>query len=373
MFSKILEFCRRLIGHSLFLNSSKSPPSTSIVFIVKNNQNLLEQCLINVPLLSKNITEVVIIDLGSIDNTMKKINFENENIKIYTVDSTVENNTCFDIIKAHVSNEQILIVDLNRIEKTNPNVYIPDLLRPVTNLTIDKSKKYDSRINGIKLLDFDFHEREKNSYILKEHVIEEFNSIYMQIELLTSMKNEPTAPLIERLTALNEYIDSTIKKTTSLINLIDSTKFYENNLRDDLTGLLKDFSQNSGVSIHYKVLGMEKDVIEPLRVLLLSIVQDLLSFILQCNMVEYVSVICKYRREEIALLVKYNSLVNVNNIINEKSSLRYFVLQSIQNRLNLIGGNLRIKIYKDNTVTLFIRMPILNDNIKTRGDNNEIV
>lgn len=367
---------KRLRGQSVFIKSIKMEPCVSLVFIVKNNQKLLENSLNNITLLNKNITEIVVIDIGSIDNTPKVINNYNTNgieKKVYIVDSTIENNNWFDILRTHVNNEEILIIDLNRIEKTNPNVYIPDIFRPIGISIIDKSKKYDDRIDGIKLLSFDFLEREKNSYILKEYIIEAFNNIHMQIELLTNKNDKSPEAFTKKLNSVNEYIDNTIKKTAYLINLIGSTKFHENNLKDDMTQLLKDYSQSAGVTINYKVAGNENNVIEPIRLLLLCIMQDLLSFILQGNKLKDMTVILGYRKKELKLLMKYNSIDNTKNIIDEKSTLSHFVLQSIQNRLNLTGGNLRIKIDKDNSVRLFIKIPMLKDSIKIRSDNNDSI
>lgn len=367
---------KKLRREKTFLKSVKMEPSVSLVFIVRNNQKLLEQSLNNIPSINKNITEVIVIDIGSIDNTIKVINNYNANNiekKIYIVDSSIENNNCFDILRAHVSNEEVLIIDLNRIEKTNPSVYIPDIFRPIGARGIDKSKKYDDRIDGVKLLSFDFLEREKNSYILKEYIIEALNNIHMQIELLTNKNFDSPGAFTKKLNDVNEYIDITIKKTGHLINLIGTTKFYENNLKEGMAQLLKDYSQSAGVTINYKVSGNENNVIEPVQLLLLCIMQDLFSFILQGNKLKDMDVILACRKKELKLLVKYHSIENTKNIIYEKATLSHFVLQSIQNRLNLISGNMRIKIDKNNSVKLFIKIPMLNDSIKIRSDNNDTV
>jgi hypothetical protein len=347
-------------GKTMFFKNPKVTLGTSLVFIVRNNQKLLNACLKNVKLSNRHITEIVVMDMGSIDNTLdvaKDFKKDDINLKIYKLDNVNPNNDCFNMVKNCTTNEQILIIDLNKIQSVNPNIYVPDIFKSINVSLVKGSAKNESRINGIRLLDFDFLEREKNSLILKEYVMEAFNNIRMQIEILTRIEDKCTKDLDNKLLQLNEYIDSTISKTSPLLNLIGSTKQYEDNLIDNLVQILKDYSNRTGISIDYKILGKESDLESSLAILLLSIVQDLLNFLLQSNSIDYIKIMSKFSNNKFRLVLKYNCMEYISNLESDRYTLRYLILQSIQNRLNLVNGDLRIKVGNNNEVTLFIQFP----------------
>ena len=114
------------------LEGEKIKPKVSIVILVKNNQKLLEHVIKILSSQPKNIDEIIILDMGSIDNSLKvakEAEKLDSRVKFYSIDNSIIEENYLKTIQNYVNGEIHFILDLYKIELRNPNVYVPDLFK----------------------------------------------------------------------------------------------------------------------------------------------------------------------------------------------------------------------------------------------------
>lgn len=341
------------------LQKKKINHKTSVVFVTKNNEKLIQYAIKVLQENHKDIDEYVILDLSSVDKTMEvaRMTLPKDKSKIVDISRLTLTKNYFDIVSDHISGELVFLLDLHKINTENPNVYVPDLFKPLNTVLKKGLINNDTRIDGVKLLLFDKTEREKNSYILQEYIGEILSNVHMQIEAHTKKFHNDPDKMKQQLEELQKYIGKSTKNISKISRLIGNVDFSDNNLTDNMLNIFNDYSRDYNISVNYAVVGNEKEFVSPINELIAEITQDLLYTIVNYNLTSGIDVKAYYKNNKFQLLLKYDSSISVAELTSSDSGLSYYVLNSIQNRLNLLGGGLKITIIKDK-IAIIVNLPI---------------
>lgn len=354
-------FYRPSLTRSFNLPSEKVRPRVSVVFITKNNEKLLEHTIKILLKFQKDIHEIVVLDLGSIDKTLEVAQHvldKNTKAIIRSISRKTIKENYFNLIKNYVSGETVYVLDLYKIGVTNPNIYIPDLFKHLNSIQNKGLPQADTRIDGSKLLLFDAMEREKNNFVIKEYIMETMANVHMRLDSCKENIKKNPEDMESNMSELLEYMDQSTKNVALLTRLIGPGKFLEQTLDDNMLTIFKNYSHSHQVTINYKVIGKEKIMKETVRNLMLGITQDLLYTIVQYNLSSSIDVQVNYKRKKLFLFFKYDWAGDESKILSTDSGLSYYVLNSIKNRLSLLGGHLNIKTNSKQTVNILMYIPL---------------
>lgn len=354
------------------LEGEKIKPKVSIVILVKNNQKLLEYVIKILSSQPKNIDEIIILDMGSIDNSLK-VAKEGEKldsrVKFYSIDNSIIEENYLKTIQNYVNGEIHFILDLYKIELRNPNVYVPDLFKHLDTTLTSEISSVDDRIDGTKLLDFDTLEREKNSYVIKENIVEILSNIRMMLETYSKKASENSEEVRKQIEELLKYMDNSIKNLVLLTGLMGTVEFSKEELNNNILVIFKDYSQSHKVTIDYKVSGTERHFKDSINQLILRIIEELLYIVVQHNLITDIFVLANYKHKLFEIEFKFTENKNKASILSVDNKLSYYVLQSIQNNLKLINGKINIKTKPNGVVKLIVQVPIDEITCSTEGVN----
>ncbi len=354
------------------LEGEKIKPKVSIVILVKNNQKLLEHVIKMLSSQPKNIDEIIILDMGSIDNSLK-VAKEGEKldsrVKFYSIDNSIMEENYLKTIQNYVNGEIHFILDLYKIELRNPNVYVPDLFKHLDTTLTSEISSVDDRIDGTKLLDFDTLEREKNSYVIKENIVEVLSNIRMMLETYSKKASENSEEVRKQIEELLKYMDSSIKNLVMLTGLMGTVEFSKEELNNNILSIFKEYSQSHKVTIEYKVTGTERRFKDSINQLMLRIIEELLYIVVQHNLITDIFVLANYKHKLFEIEFKFTENKNKASILSVDNKLSYYVLQSIQNNLKLINGKINIKTKPKDVVKLIVQVPIDEITCSTEGVN----
>lgn len=346
---------RKLRGQGIHFSAERIKPTVSVVLIVRNNEALIK------PVLKRSLelnaeTEIIVFDLGSIDKTVKLAKEALStcaNATIVTLGKRSAWENVRTLFPRYVSGDCIFLIDLNRIGMENPNVYVPDLFKQPLNVNSKGLPKPDARIDGVNLLTFDHDEREKNGYVLTEHIVEALSNVSMRLETLESKTSKS---IKEELNLLNHYIDQKTRDVTLLTRLVGPVQIDKGNFNDQVISVLKNYGLSTGISIDYKVMGMVQELKIPVNLLIISFMQDLLYVMVQVNLATKVSVNCRYSNRKLSYIFRYE--FSGSESLRQENTLSAYVLRSMQNRMNIIGGNLRIKEHAKGGTVILVQLPL---------------
>lgn len=354
------------------LEGEKIKPKVSIVILVKNNQKLLEHVIKILSSQPKNIDEIIILDMGSIDNSLK-VAKEGEKldsrVKFYSIDNNIMEENYLKTIQNYVNGEIHFILDLYKIELRNPNVYVPDLFKHLDTTLTSEISSVDDRIDGTKLLDFDTLEREKNSYVIKENIVEILSNIRMMLETYSKKASENSEEVRKQIEELLKYMDNSIKNLVLLTGLMGTVEFSKEELNNNILSIFKEYSQSHKVTIDYKVTGTERRFKDSINQLVLRIIEELLYIVVQHNLITDIFVLANYKHKLFEIEFKFTENKNKASILSFDNKLSYYVLQSIQNNLKLINGKINIKTKPNGVVKLIVQVPIDEITCSTEGVN----
>lgn len=354
------------------LEGEKIKPKVSIVILVKNNQKLLEHVIKILSSQPKNIDEIIILDMGSIDNSLK-VAKEGEKldsrVKFYSIDNNIMEENYLKTIQNYVNGEIHFILDLYKIELRNPNVYVPDLFKHLDTTLTSEISSVDDRIDGTKLLDFDTLEREKNSYVIKENIVEVLSNIRMMLETYSKKASENSEEVRKQIEELLKYMDNSIKNLVLLTGLMGTVEFSKEELNNNILSIFKEYSQSHKVTIDYKVTGTERRFKDSINQLVLRIIEELLYIVVQHNLITDIFVLANYKHKLFEIEFKFTENKNKASILSVDNKLSYYVLQSIQNNLKLINGKINIKTKPNGVVKLIVQVPIDEITCSTEGVN----
>lgn len=354
------------------LEGEKIKPKVSIVILVKNNQKLLEHVIKILSSQRKDIDEIIILDMGSIDNSLK-VAKEGEKldsrVKFYSIDNSIIEENYLKTIQNYVNGEIHFILDLYKIGLRNPNVYVPDLFKHLDSTLTSEVSSVDDRIDGTKLLDFDSLEREKNSYVIKENIVEILSNIRMMLETYSKKETENSEEVTKQIEELLKYMDNSIKNLVLLTRLMGTIEFSKEKLNDNILSIFKDYSQSHEVTIDYKVIGTEKCFKDSINQLILRIIEELLYVVVQHNLITDIFVLANYKHKLFEIEFKFTENKNKASILSVDNKLSYYVLQSIQNNLKLINGKINIKTKPNGLVKLILQVPADEITCSTEGVN----
>lgn len=363
---------RRKSSKKFEIVSDKVKPKASVVFLVKNNQKLLDYSFKTMIKVQKDIDEIVIIDIGSIDNSLKvahEISNSDNRVKVYNIDEQLIIDNYFNIIKNYVTGEVFFIIDLNKIGMNNPNVYTPDIFKPLESAFKNQFSNIDDRIDGTNLLYFDKFERQKNTCIVKENIIETLSNIRMMVELYEKDIQNGSEKI--KNTELLDYIDRSTRNVTLLTRFLGSVEFNEKNINDNILTIFKDYSQSHGVSVDYEVKGKEIAFKDTVNNLILQIIEEILYIVVHNNLTTKTNIKTVYNKDYFEMNFEFKWNIEEDEFLSPNSGLRYYVLQSIQNRLKFIDGYLNIKKAKSlENVVLIIKFPI-DDRVCSKGEDEK--
>lgn len=355
------------------LEGEKIKPKVSAVILVKNNQKLLDHTIKTLLKEQKDVDEIVILDMDSIDNSLKvakKVASLNSRVKIYNVGESIITYNYFETIKKYVNGEVVFILDLYKIGLSNPNVYVPDLFKSLDTTLTNEISCIDDRIDGTKLLYFDSLERQKNSYVLKENIVEILSNIRMMLETYSKKASDNSEEVTNHTDGILEYMDESIKNLVLLTRLIGTIEFSKKELNDNILTIFKDYSESHGVTIEYKVTGTAKPFKESVNDLILRIIEELLYVVVQHNLITNMFVLSKYSNKLLKIKFEFNQNKDKESLLNPDNKLSYYVLQSIQNNLKLINSNINIKTKPDGLVQLTLEIPIDEITCSVKGEND---
>lgn len=354
------------------LEGEKIKPKVSIVILVKNNQKLLEHVIKILSSQPKNIDEIIILDMGSIDNSLKvakEAEKLDSRVKFYSIDNSIIEENYLKTIQNYVNGEIHFILDLYKIELRNPNVYVPDLFKHLDTTLTSEISSVDDRIDGTKLLDFDTLEREKNSYVIKENIVEVLSNIRMMLETYSKKASENSEEVRKQIEELLKYMDNSIKNLVMLTGLMGTVEFSKEELNNNILAIFKDYSQSHKVTIDYKVTGTERRFKDSINQLILRIIEELLYIVVQHNLITDIFVLANYKHKLFEIEFKFTENKNKASILSVDNKLSYYVLQSIQNNLKLINGKINIKTKPNGVVKLIVQVPIDEITCSTEGVN----
>lgn len=354
------------------LEGEKIKPKVSMVILVKNNQKLLEHVIKILSSQPRNIDEIIILDMGSIDNSLK-VAKEGEKldsrVKFYSIDNSIIEENYLKTIQNYVNGEIHFILDLYKIGLRNPNVYVPDLFKHLENTLISEISSVDDRIDGTKLLDFDTLEREKNSYVIKENIVEVLSNIRMMLETYSKQASENSEEVTKQIEELLKYMDNSIKNLVMLTRLMGTIEFTKEELNNNILTIFKDYSQSHKVTIDYKVAGTERPFKDSINQLILRIIEELLYVVVQHNLITDIFVLANYKHKLFEIEFKFTENKNKASILSVDNKLSYYVLQSIQNNLKLINGKINIKTKPNGVVKLILQVPVDEITCSIKGVN----
>ncbi|MCX7902880.1 MAG: hypothetical protein N2486_00060 [Caloramator sp.] len=345
----IVLFLRIFFYKKYNFKASKMKPKLTLAILTKNNEKLLDTVL-NYDI--SFFDEVYVFDIGSIDNTLvvaKEHMKKNKRIIVKDIKRASMYNDYYSIIGNSLKSDSVLLLNLISIDKQNPHVYVPDIFKPINEFSHKAKMKLDSRINGIFLLEYDLLERQKNNLILKEYIQRALINIKESLKV-NSKYGERNEEIY--------YIEKVIHDIDLLIRLMGITVNNDGELDDNLANILKEYSEKNRVLINFKIIGKTRYFNETINNLILQILQELLYTVFHFNYSIYLDIYERYGKNYF-LMLKFDWIGNFDDFINNKNTLSYYVLQSIQNRLNLISGNLKIK-NKGNKLIILIEIPIKN-------------
>lgn len=338
------------------LNNLRIQPKVSLVLLVKNNEHLLSNLLSFLSQNKSNFHEFIVFDLGSIDRSLEMARSklkDYSNVQIITFFQRVHIDVS-SVLPQFVTGDTVLLLDLDKMGKENPNIYIPDLFRGLESLP-QKLPAGDHRIDGTKLLRFDQLEREKNSYILNQLMIEALNNVNSRMKSLLEIKSNRSVSK-EQMEVLYEYFNQSLKDISLILRLMGPADIISGNLKDNMVKLLEDYAQSHHVAIHYKAIGQEKALKEGTLELLLEVTQDLLHVIVQHNLSSSIQVAVRYGTKGMRLVLKYSSGDPLGPF-EEQNTLSQYVLTSIRNRLSLVDGGMSMKIKPGGRILIHVKLP----------------
>ncbi|QGU95873.1 hypothetical protein GOM49_12930 [Clostridium bovifaecis] len=352
---------KKIKAQVIDFKAEKITPRVSLVLVVKNNEKILRYAMSRMLRERKDIEEILIMDLGSIDSTLDIIReFMEKDLRVKFLKITHRTITenYFSIIRGQVHGESILVLDLYKLGTENPNVYVPDLFKPLNQVLVKEVPKSDSRIDGSKLLYLDEHERKKNSYVIKEYIVDPIYKIHSSMEKLLGEIKEEDSSLREQTIDVQQYLHRTMKDLNMLLHLISPIENIEGNLDENIIDMFKIYGEEHRISVKCKVLGSRKEFKDSINILILEVIQDLLYTVIQYNLSSNIEVFERYGNRHYNLLFKYDCICDEKALLSPESGLSYYVLHSIQNRLSLVGGKMRIRIKPQWKVNIFIQLPM---------------
>lgn len=215
-------------------------------------------------------------------------------------------------------------------------------------------RKKNPQINQMKLLDFDVVEREKNQHVLKNYVIEKLWNVRVLIESMEEESKQAETPV--DLGLLKGYVEKTIKDITLLVRLLGAVKLPSAELKENLLSVFKAYGQSHRVSMRFKIRGRERKLKQIVEVLMVGITSDLMYIIVQQHSSVSMEAFLNYRHKQLMLILKYK---DGGSWRLAEGDLSYCILRSIENRLSLVGGQLRVKTkLKTGKATCLIQMPL---------------
>lgn len=329
----------------------------SLVIICKNNQKLLEHIAKTLIKTGDDFNQIILLDMGSIDETIEVASnlLPKDKTTILNISAKIISENYMKIIGRYATGELALIWDLNRISMKNPNYYIPNLIIPLDTVRKTRYLQPDPRIDGCKLLYLDSFEKRKNAHLFHEHIMVTMSNIRMRIEAYQENIFTQTGEWEEQAKDLLQYIDLSSNKLVILSALIGSRTFSGETLHENILRIVKEFTYSHNVSINYRLLGQPKVFKQPINDLILAVTQDILFSIIQCNLTNAIDIYTKYNRKKFQMFFKYEN--KGEELLKADNDLNYYVLTSIQNRLNLLGGCIRIHSKREKTV-ISIWLPI---------------
>jgi glycosyltransferase involved in cell wall biosynthesis len=340
------------------IRAKKIRPLVSVIILTKNNQKLFEHVGKKLLSMQNDIHEIILLDMGSIDSTVEVaqnlLGKNTDKVKILNISTKTITENYLDIVQSHFTGEIVVLFNLAKIGEANPNVYVPDIFKPLTS-ALKALPRVDARIDGSKLLLFDHLEREKNSIIYNEYILEPLSNIGLRIETFARQVLTRPEEGEEKVKDILQYFNKSMIDISELLKLISSRNFSEQSFDENMLGLFKDYTNSHGVAVNYKIAGQPKRLKEPIKNLILGISQDLLYTTIHHNLTSSIDVWVSYKPGKFQLFFKVDhSGEHTDKIAHD---LSHFMHVSIQNRLNLVGGRLRV-YGKEKKVRVMVTLPL---------------
>lgn len=345
------------------LKNEKVRPKVSLVLVVKNNEKILKNAVSVIIKERKDIEEILVMDLGSIDGTIeiiRELMEKDSRIKLLEIVNTIITENYFSIIRGQVHGEAVLVLDLYKLGVDNPNVYVPNLFKPLDDVLTDKIERVDERIDGNQLLYLDKQEREKNRYILKEYVTNPLMNIHIGMEKLLELMESGDSSIREQGVEIKNYIENTINELDKALKLMSPIRDEEETSEENLISLFKSYGEEHRVSINYKILGTRVKLRGSISDLIKEITENLLYTVIQYNLSSDIDVLERYSRNSYELLFKYQCICDEKTLLDKDNGLSHYVIHSLQNKLNLVGGRIRIRVKPQWMVNILIQLPLDN-------------
>jgi hypothetical protein len=341
----------RFYTNSIEIISEKINLKLTIVILFKNNEEMLKSIFPRIISLIDKAEEIVFIDLGSFDNSAKIINSYSkkyDSIKYYNLLEKMPVIKIQDFIARLNLQHSTLLVDLYKLSQSNPSVHTSDLSKVFDDsITTNISLPVEKNINGMKLLEIMELERRKNLNILNNYILEGLCNVKSHLEHPQSYEdlNEVTA-----------FIDNIIKNTRQVSMLIGFKDIERQNLPDRITSILKEVSESYNLNINYKSIGIYKQLDSLIEDLIVDIFYEIVYVLLKDTSYFNMSTVLKFKEDNVQLLFTADTLYSLQ-VSEPSEELPYYVFQSIQNRLNLINGLIKIKLTSKNKSIIWVNIP----------------
>ncbi|MBM7866195.1 hypothetical protein GTO89_05420 [Heliobacterium gestii] len=344
------------------LAAGKVQPEASILLVTKNSENLTDHVLQRLLQAKDRFKSVTVIDLGSIDKTVEKAQERLADVQgkeIIPLLNRLSLESPFNRIKPRLDDDVVLVVNVARLAERNPNVYVPDLFLPLEDILTKNLPAPDNRIDGVNLLYLDRMEREKNRHVLNEYITVTLSNIRMRLEAFAEKGKLAPERMEAHLQEMQAYLDRSITHLQQLTLLLGPADLAGESVEGRLLSLFDGFSRDYQVSINFDVSGSAVNPPEPIALLVVSICQELLYTLFQSNLSSAIQVQAHFRRKELQLLFRFLApREKAERWFQPDQGLPYHVLHSIQNRLALIGGKLRLHVKGSEKVSIYVRLPI---------------
>jgi len=223
----------------------------------------------------------------------------------------------------------------------------------------EKIRRYQERLRTLALDLSLVQERERRRIAIDLHDHIGQNLAFSKMKLGALRESVRCTSLLEPLEEIYALVVQTIEDTRSLVFELSPPVLYELGLEAGLEWLAERVQDEYGISVECEHDRLAKPLDEEIRIVLFQIVRELLMNVAKHAQAGKVKVTVSRERNQIRLSVEDNGIgFNPSSVGGARGEKTGFGLFSIRERMNYLGGELRIDSAARSGTRVLLRVPL---------------
>lgn len=207
-------------------------------------------------------------------------------------------------------------------------------------------------------------ERKRLAEILHDDLQQQLAATKFHLGILSSRVKKDGA--LQEITArLNEMLKEAIEQSRSLSHELSPAVLYQNNLGETLEWLARQVRTKHGLTVHVEVRGRIDSPAEPLKVFFYKAAQEILFNVVKHARAREATLRLQRMRDEIWLTISDQGRGFDARALHKTNG---FGLLSIRERVELLGGRMRIRSVRNRGSTFLIAVPDARTPEATAGE-----